>query len=44
MCLIALAAALAFALAVPRRSVNDVTPEVAVLSDALRAERERAAA
>jgi EmrB/QacA subfamily drug resistance transporter len=44
MCLIALAAALGFAVAVPRRSANDVTPEVAVLPDGLRAERERAAA
>jgi EmrB/QacA subfamily drug resistance transporter len=44
MCLIALAGALAFAFAVPRRSANDVTPEVALLPDARRGERERAAA
>src|SRR5437879_1435734 len=36
MCLIALVAALGFALAVPRRSANDRTPEVALLSHAPR--------
>jgi EmrB/QacA subfamily drug resistance transporter len=44
MCLIALAAALGFAVAVPRRSANDVTPEVALLPHAPRAEPERTAA
>ena len=43
MCLIALAAALGFAVAVPRRSANDLTPEVALLPHA-RGELERAAA
>src|SRR3954451_15981270 len=43
MCLIALAAALGFAVAVPRRSANDLTPEVASLR-APRGEPERAAA
>src|SRR3954451_10122073 len=43
MCLIALAAALGFALLVPRRSANDLTPEVASLR-APRGEPERAAA
>jgi MFS family permease len=43
MCLIALAAALGFALVVPRRSANDVAPEVALLPHAPR-EPERTAA
>jgi EmrB/QacA subfamily drug resistance transporter len=44
MCLIALAAALGFALAVPRRSANDPAPEVALLPDTGSGEPERAAA
>jgi EmrB/QacA subfamily drug resistance transporter len=44
MCLIALAAALVFALAVPRRSANDLAPEVALLEHAPRGEPERTAA
>jgi len=44
MCLIALAAALVFAVAVPRRSANDLTPEVALLPNAPRGEPERTAA
>ena len=44
MCLIALAAALGFALSVPRRSANDLTPEVALLPQAPRDEPERTAA
>jgi EmrB/QacA subfamily drug resistance transporter len=44
MCLIALAGALAFAFAVPRRSANDATPEVALMPDARSDGRERAAA
>jgi MFS family permease len=44
MCLIALAAALGFAVAVPRRSANDLTPEVARLPQGSRGEPERAAA
>jgi EmrB/QacA subfamily drug resistance transporter len=44
MCLIALAAALGFALAVPRRSANDLGPEVALLQHAPRGEPERTAA
>src|SRR5256884_1323589 len=44
MCLIALAAALGFAVAVPRRSANDMTPEVALLRRAGRREPERTAA
>src|SRR6267378_3384017 len=44
MCLIALAGALAFAFAVPRRSANDLTPEVARLPQGSRGEPERAAA
>jgi hypothetical protein len=44
MCLIALVAALGFAVAVPRRSANDPTPEVALLPQSPRAERERTAA
>jgi EmrB/QacA subfamily drug resistance transporter len=44
MCLIALAAALALALAVPRRSANDLTREVRVLPHAPRGEPERSAA
>jgi MFS family permease len=44
MCLIALAAALAFAFAVPRRSANDVAPEVAMLPQGRRGEAERTAA
>jgi EmrB/QacA subfamily drug resistance transporter len=43
MCLIALAVGLGFALLVPRRSANDLTPEVALLH-APRGEPERAAA
>src|SRR4051795_3776475 len=41
MCLIALVAALGFAVAVPRRSANDLAPEVAALPPARRAEPER---
>jgi len=44
MCLIALVAALGFAVAVPRRSANDPAPEVALLPHAPRGEPERAAA
>jgi EmrB/QacA subfamily drug resistance transporter len=44
MCLIALAVGLVFAVAVPRRSANDLEREVALLPDAARAEPERAAA
>jgi EmrB/QacA subfamily drug resistance transporter len=44
MCLVALAAALGFAVAVPRRSANDTSPEVALLPHAPRAEPERAVA
>jgi EmrB/QacA subfamily drug resistance transporter len=44
MCLIAVAAALGFAVAVPRRSANDATAEVAVLPRPARGERERTAA
>jgi hypothetical protein len=44
MCLIALAGALGFAVAVPRRSANDLTSNVAVLPDPARGERERSAA
>jgi hypothetical protein len=44
MCLLALAAALGFAVAVPRRSANDPTPEVASLPHAARGAPERAAA
>ena len=44
MCLIALVAALGFALAVPRRSANELMPEVALLPPAPRGEPERAAA
>jgi EmrB/QacA subfamily drug resistance transporter len=44
MCLIALAVALGFALAVPRRSANDPAPEVALLPHGARTEPERAAA
>ena len=44
MCLIALAAALGFALSVPRRSANDLTPEVALLPQAPPGEPERTAA
>ncbi len=44
MCLIALAAALGFAVLVPRRSANDLTPEVALLPQAPRGEPERTAA
>src|SRR5207244_5152202 len=40
MCLIALAAALGFAVAVPRRSANDVTPELALLARSPRGETE----
>src|SRR4051794_5180386 len=44
MCLIALAAALGFAVWVPRRSANDPAPEVAVLPHAPGGELERSAA
>jgi EmrB/QacA subfamily drug resistance transporter len=44
MCLIALAAALGFAVAVPRRSANELTPEVPSLAHAPRGEPERVAA
>ena len=44
MCLIALAAALGFAVAVPRRSANDLAREVALLPHAPRGEPERTAA
>jgi EmrB/QacA subfamily drug resistance transporter len=44
MCLIALAAALGFAVLVPRRSANDLTAEVALLPHAARGEPERTAA
>ena len=44
MCLIALAAALGFAVTVPRRSANDLAPEVALQPHAPRGELERAAA
>jgi EmrB/QacA subfamily drug resistance transporter len=44
MCLIALAAALGFAVAVPRRSANDLAREVAMLPHAPGAEPERSAA
>jgi EmrB/QacA subfamily drug resistance transporter len=44
MCLIALAAALGFAVAVPRRSANDLARDVALLPHAPRSELERAAA
>jgi MFS family permease len=44
MCLIALAAALGFALAVPRRSAKEPAPEVARLPHGAHAEPERAAA
>jgi EmrB/QacA subfamily drug resistance transporter len=44
MCLVALAAALGFALLVPRRSANDVQAEVQPLPDLERGEPERAAA
>src|SRR2546421_1273649 len=44
MCLIALVGALGFAVAVPRRSANDRTPEVALLPHAPRGEPERTAA
>jgi len=44
MCLIAVAAALGFAVAVPRRSANDTTPDVALLQHAARGEPERTAA
>jgi EmrB/QacA subfamily drug resistance transporter len=44
MCLIALAAALGFAIVVPRRSANDLAPEVALLPHAGRGEPERTAA
>jgi MFS family permease len=44
MCVIALAAALVFAVAVPRRNANDLTPEVALLPHAPRGEPERTAA
>jgi EmrB/QacA subfamily drug resistance transporter len=44
MCLIALAAALGFAVAVPRRSANDTAPEVALLPHPSRGEPERTAA
>jgi hypothetical protein len=44
MCLIALAAALAFAIAVPRRSANDLRRSVTALAPAPRAAPERSAA
>jgi hypothetical protein len=44
MCLIALVGALVLAVAVPRRSANDLTPEVALLPHARRGEPERSAA
>jgi EmrB/QacA subfamily drug resistance transporter len=44
MCVIALAGALGLAVAVPRRSANDLTPEVALLPHAPRGEPERSAA
>jgi EmrB/QacA subfamily drug resistance transporter len=44
MCLIALAAALGFAVAVPKRSANDLAPEVALLPHGSGGEPERAAA
>jgi MFS family permease len=44
MCLIALVAALGFAVAVPRRSANDLAREVAVLPLGARGEAERSAA
>jgi hypothetical protein len=44
MCMIALAAARGVAVAVPRRSANDLAREVAVLPHAPRGEPERAAA
>jgi MFS family permease len=44
MCLIALAAALGFAFAVPRRSANDLSQEVALLPDSPQGEPERAVA
>jgi hypothetical protein len=44
MCLIALVGALGLAVAVPRRSANDLTPEVALLPHAARGEPERSAA
>jgi MFS family permease len=44
MCLIALAAALGFAVAVPKRSANDLAPEVALLPHGSGSEPERAAA
>jgi EmrB/QacA subfamily drug resistance transporter len=44
MCLIALAGALGFALAVPRRSANDLASEVALLPQGSRGEPERSAA
>jgi MFS family permease len=44
MCLVAVAAGLGFALAVPRRSANDVAPEMALLPHAARGEPKRTAA
>ena len=44
MCLIALAAALGFAVAVPKRSANDLASEVALLPHGSGGEPERAAA
>jgi len=44
MCLIALAGALAFAFAVPRRSAEDLARDVELLPQPGRGERERAAA
>ncbi len=44
MCLVALVAALGFAVAVPRRSANDLAAEVAMLPQAPRSEPERSAA
>ena len=44
MCLIALAAALIFAVVVPRRGASEDAPELALLPHALRNEPERSAA
>src|SRR5204863_3745087 len=44
MCLAAMVAALGFAVAVPRRSANDLTPEVALLPHAPPGQPERTAA
>jgi EmrB/QacA subfamily drug resistance transporter len=44
MCLVAVAAALALAVAVPRRSANDLAAQVALLPDSPHGERQRSAA